>query len=120
MPDQRAAGKSLVGCHVDDIFAAEIDRARGRKSRSDFLREALYDYLKEKHRTTLPASVKYAPDRAGKGGRPKKPTTSSNITQMAAMPQDQSSKVADNVAEPFVSPPPKKTSYRKGLRKKPE
>ncbi len=71
MPDQRAAGQSLVGCHVSSEFLSEIDRARGGKSRSDFLREALYDHLKRMG-YTLPEAAKFAPDRSGKGGRPKK------------------------------------------------
>lgn len=71
MPNQRASGQSLIGCHVDAQFLAEIDAARGGKSRSDFLREALYDYLK-KLGYDLPPAWKYAPDRTGKGGRPKK------------------------------------------------
>ncbi len=71
MPDQRAAGKSLVGCHVDAAFLAEIDRARGGKSRSDFLREALYEHLKALG-IQIPERLKHAPDRSGKGGRPKK------------------------------------------------
>lgn len=71
MPDQRAAGQSLVGCHVSSEFLDEIDRARRGKSRSDFLREALYDQLKRMG-YTLPEALKFAPDRTGKGGRPKK------------------------------------------------
>lgn len=71
MPDQRAPGKSLVGCHVDDTFLAAIDQARGGKSRSDFLREAIHAYLAKKG-YELPESLKYGPDRTGKGGRPRK------------------------------------------------
>jgi len=71
MPDQRAPGKSLVGCYVDDAFAAEIDRAREGKSRSDFLREVIFDYLEDQG-FALKKEWKFAPDRAGKGGRPKK------------------------------------------------
>lgn len=71
MPDKRAAGKSLVGCHIDDEFLAAIDQARGGKSRSDFFREAIFDYLKTLG-IKLPETLKYAPDRTGKGGRPKK------------------------------------------------
>ena len=70
MPNQRAAGQSLVGCHVDAQFLAEIDRARGGRSRSDFLREALFLHLKQMG-YRLPEAMKYAPDRTGKG-RPKK------------------------------------------------
>lgn len=81
MPDQRAAGKSLVGCYVDESFAAEIDRARGGKSRSDFLREVLFNYL-EKAGFTLKDEWKFAPDRAGKGGRPKKAVARITLTSI--------------------------------------
>jgi hypothetical protein len=67
MPNQRASGQTLIGCHVDANFAAEIDRARNGKSRSDFLREALFEHLKSLG-YRLPETIKYAPDRAGKGG----------------------------------------------------
>lgn len=60
-----------MGCHVDERFAREIDAARGGKSRSEFLREAIHSYMCCKGRE-LPESFKYAPDRAGKGGRPRK------------------------------------------------
>lgn len=73
MPNQRANGQVLIGCHVDAAFAAAIDRARGGKSRSDFLREALFSYLASCG-ITIPEALKYAPDRTGKGGRPKKPS----------------------------------------------
>jgi hypothetical protein len=71
VPSQRAAGQSLIGCHIDNDFAAEIDAARGSKSRSDFLREAIWKYL-ESTGKRLPPQYKHAPDRAGKGGRPRK------------------------------------------------
>ena len=71
MPDQRAAGKSLVGCHVDEEFLVAIDAARGGKSRSDFLREAIFKYLRSLG-YNLPERLMFAPDRTGKGGRPPK------------------------------------------------
>jgi len=70
MPNKRASGQSLVGCHVDESFLREIDEARGGKSRSDFLREALFELLK-KQGHELPDRLKYGPDRTGKGGRPR-------------------------------------------------
>lgn len=66
MPNQRAPGQTMVGCYVDEKFAAEIDRARGGKSRSDFLREILFRYLK-KLGYDLKPEWQYAPDRTGKG-----------------------------------------------------
>jgi hypothetical protein len=67
MPNQRASGQILIGCHVDATFAAQIDRARQGKSRSDFLREALFEHLLELG-YQVPEILKFAPDRTGKGG----------------------------------------------------
>jgi hypothetical protein len=57
---------------VDAEFAAAIDKARRGKSRSQFLREALYRYLATECGITLPQEIMHAPDRAGKGGRKRK------------------------------------------------
>jgi hypothetical protein len=72
MPNQRATGQTLIGCHLDADFVAEIDAARGVRTRSQFLRDALFFYLCEKCGRRIPDSWRYAPDRAGKGGRPRK------------------------------------------------
>lgn len=107
MPNQRATGKSLVGCHVDDRFLREIDKARGTKSRSDFFREALFKYLGPD--SGLPQSITAAPDRAGKGGRPRK---------VIELPEVEQSKVAEDAqAEPITKTFPKIT-YPKGKRGK--
>lgn len=71
MPNQRASGMTLIGCHIDNAFLAEIDAARNGKNRSDFFREALYVYLTDNLGITVPERYKYAPDRTGKGGRPR-------------------------------------------------
>jgi hypothetical protein len=81
MANQRAEGKTLVGCHVEEAFLNEIDDARGGMSRSDFLRKALYAYLTEKLGKTIPSELQFAPDRAGKGGRPRK-------SPLKALPSD--------------------------------
>jgi hypothetical protein len=57
---------------LDGDFLAAIDKARGARSRSQFLRDALYHYLTDVCKVTLPEAVTHAPDRAGKGGRPRK------------------------------------------------
>jgi hypothetical protein len=72
MPNQRATGQTLIGVHLDAEFVAAIDRARGGKSRSQFLREVLFLYVTKECRIHLPENFMHAPDRAGKGGRPKK------------------------------------------------
>jgi hypothetical protein len=72
MPNQRATGQTLIGCHLDADFVAAIDRARKGRSRSQFLREALHYYLSECCGIRLAEEKKHAPDRTGKGGRPRK------------------------------------------------
>jgi len=68
MPNQRAPGQTLIAFAVDAAFLAEIDHARGTRSRSEFVRSALYRELVNRG-TALPRSIQAAPDRAGKGGR---------------------------------------------------
>jgi hypothetical protein len=72
MPNQRASGQILIGCHLDAEFVAAIDKARQGKSRSQFLREVLFWYVTQQCKISLPASMMHAPDRTGKGGRPRK------------------------------------------------
>lgn len=69
--NKRAKGQTLIGCHLDETFLAEIDKARGPKNRSEFLREVIYDHLKSRG-FVIPESVQFAPDRSGKGGPKKK------------------------------------------------
>lgn len=57
----------MIGVRVDDALLAEIDRYRGSMSRSEFLRIATFDALKNRG-SDIPKSVVNAPDRAGKGG----------------------------------------------------
>jgi hypothetical protein len=69
--DSTPERQQLIALRVDSKLLAEIDDKRGRLSRSEFLRNAVYAELQEMG-STLPASITAAPDRAGKGGRPKK------------------------------------------------
>jgi hypothetical protein len=68
MPNQRAAGQTLIAFAVDSAFLAEIDSARGVRSRSEFVRSALYRELVARG-TALPRGIQSAPDRVGKGGK---------------------------------------------------
>lgn len=58
----------MVGCWCDEQFVAKIDAARGRLSRSQFVRDALLEKLKAMG-IVVPESQASAPDRRGKGGR---------------------------------------------------
>lgn len=69
--DSKTERQQLIALRVDAALLAEIDAKRGRVSRSEFLRNAVYAELQSQG-TELPASVTAAPDRAGKGGRPRK------------------------------------------------
>ena len=62
----RSPGQTLIGVAVDATFLREIDAKRGGLSRSAFVRMCLAKYL------NIPESLAAAPDRTGKGGRPKK------------------------------------------------
>lgn len=80
MAKKRSAGQTLIGVAIDESLLAQIDRARGELSRSAFVRQALGKFL------GLSGAITQAPDRAGKGGRPRKIASASN-TQMAALPE---------------------------------
>jgi hypothetical protein len=69
VPNQRAKGQKLIAVPLEETFLEELDRARGGASRSAFVREAIYRLLRERG-VDLPPSIKDAPDRTGKGGRP--------------------------------------------------
>lgn len=69
MPNQRDNDKSMLGLWLHEEFVSEIDRARGRDSRSQFARDAIAEKLARDHGVNLEPSKRNAPDRAGKGGR---------------------------------------------------
>lgn len=87
---------------LDEQLLAALDRARGAKSRSAVVREAIYAMLKEQG-YQLPASVVHAPDRAGKGGRQKR------VVEMPV------AKVAEDEV-PLPPTPVKKVTYPKGKK----
>lgn len=57
----------MIGVRVDNDLLAEIDRVRGAMTRSEFVRRATYNALKDSG-SDLPPSAADAPDRVGKGG----------------------------------------------------
>ena len=71
MPNKRSSGQKLIGFWADETYADAIDAARGSKPKSEFLRDAMAEYLSGKVDMTHVKTT--APDRAGVG-RPKKAT----------------------------------------------
>jgi hypothetical protein len=63
--------QQLIGFRVGPELLDEIDRKRGRLSRSEFLRQAVFAELKDLG-SDLNEEATTAPDRKGKGGRPRK------------------------------------------------
>jgi hypothetical protein len=45
MPNKRREGQTFIGCQVDEMLLSEIEGARGRKGRSQFVREAIAEKL---------------------------------------------------------------------------
>jgi hypothetical protein len=70
MTDKRTAGQVLIGCWCDEKFVGRIDGARRGMNRSQFARDALVDKL-VKLGVKVSDLQTWAPDRTGKGGRPK-------------------------------------------------
>jgi hypothetical protein len=62
----RSPGQTLIGVAVDEHLLDAIDKNRGGLTRSAFVRNAIGKYL------GISGDVLHAPDRTGKGGRPKK------------------------------------------------
>ncbi len=81
MPNVRAKGQMLISFPLDEAFLAQMDAARGHKSRSQFIREAIF---REIHALGIKVNPKivFPPDRAkivqivGNNNR--------NVTQRAA------------------------------------
>lgn len=81
MPSQRSKDQRGVLVMMDKDFREEIDRAlpiAGYSDRSQFIRDAVYKRLQEIG-IDVPAHLKAAPSRIGKGGRKSKVTVS--VTQ---------------------------------------
>jgi hypothetical protein len=74
MPGGHSEKTKLLGFFADRDLTRIVDKVRGAKGRSQFLREAVVEYM-ESHGEVIPAHLRNAPDRAGKGG-PKKSNSS--------------------------------------------
>ena len=63
MPNQRKPGQTFIGCQIDEALLALLDKARGRRGRSLFLREAIAEKLGESG-YKIAEDLIYPPDRA--------------------------------------------------------
>ena len=63
MPGKRSPGQMLIAAALEKEMIALMDSVRGRKSRSQYLREAIGEKLQE-HGYTIPDSWISSPDRA--------------------------------------------------------
>lgn len=73
MPGVRGEGQHLVALAIHEDILKEVERSRKKagRDRSTFIREALIDYLNARGASLNP-ELAFAPDRTGKGGRPRK------------------------------------------------
>jgi hypothetical protein len=65
VPNKRAKGQTLIAIPPDERSLAGLDHARGRESRSQFVRDAICEKLGNL-RIRLPSSITHPPDRASK------------------------------------------------------
>lgn len=71
MAGKHSGETKLLGFWASGELVERVDLARDGKSRGQFLREAAVDYA-IKNGIDVPDRLRYATDRAGKGGRPRK------------------------------------------------
>ena len=72
MPNQRSPGQKLVAFPVDEELLTELDQQRGKLSRSQFIRDALAEYLQSLG-VPVREEIVSPPDRTGP--RNKKPVS---------------------------------------------
>jgi hypothetical protein len=71
VPGQRSPDQKLIAFPLDEALLDEVESARGAKSRSQFIREALAHYLHHELGIQVKKGIENAPDRAGKKHSPK-------------------------------------------------
>jgi hypothetical protein len=71
MPGKRADGQILIGAALDAGMIATMDKLRGGVTRSQYVRQAIAEKMQAEG-YKVPQEWIYAPDRTGRGGRPKK------------------------------------------------
>ena len=72
MPGKHSENTKLLGFFADLELVAEIDKKLGGRARSQFLRDAVIEYLMSRKVTGL-EEYRSAPSRLGKGGPAKYP-----------------------------------------------
>jgi hypothetical protein len=73
VPGKRSKDQKLIAFPLDEHLLAQVDVARRGKSRSQYIREALAHYLLDDASMIVSETHISAPDRAGKGGRHRRP-----------------------------------------------
>jgi len=72
--DPRTNTQKLLTLHVDAELFDAAERCRGRASRSQWIRQAIAEKV-VREGIKLSEDAVFAPDRSGKGGRPKNKST---------------------------------------------
>jgi metal-responsive CopG/Arc/MetJ family transcriptional regulator len=65
MPNQRRAGQMFLGFQADQELVRDLDRGRGRKDRSRFIREAIAEKL-NREGIRVREDLIYPPERAAR------------------------------------------------------
>lgn len=88
MAADRTNTQTLITLHADGALAAAAESARKKagKSRSQWIREAILEKA-EREGIPLPPELARAPDRAGKGGRPKVPAPQYTAKRTVTLPE---------------------------------
>lgn len=97
MANQRAPGQTLVGFWAEEALTEKIDEARGGTPRSQWLRDAIAEFLIMQG-FKITTREKSAPDRKGKGGPAKHPS----LRGRSAAMNDKISSAQKSPEEQFV------------------
>ena len=103
MPNQRRIGQTFIGAQLDEQLLGAMDRARGFKDRSQFVREAIAEKLRAM-KIPVPERLVHPPPRAR------------IAQQMGGMEQSMSLNETPGGSLPPL-PPPKPVRYGKPKRK---
>jgi hypothetical protein len=89
VPGDHSKQTKLLGFYADLKLVSKVEEARGDLARSQFLREAVVEYMVSRG-VPVPKELRNAPDRTGKGGpkqkvsyRPARRTNSKPVSAAA-------------------------------------